>query len=134
MTGMTRVIGAMVFLVLLATIYSLSIEQLPAENSVPDDPIISAKLFEGKTVLLHVDRSSALESKESRRLLKDVSIQKLGGRYFVTGEMVVPDDLEYKHYRGVSAGIAWEEVSEYRSFNNEQLVEYMKYWKEYNED
>jgi hypothetical protein len=119
---------AIIFIPPLSTTY--------AEQSDETKESISNKLFEGKIVVFRVDRSSALETKESSKSMKNASILEIGGRYFVIGTAYVPDDPDYAEYQSmqdVNIGIAWEKVSEYQAFTDEQYISYLKWWKEHNE-
>lgn len=131
-----RVSIALAVAILVATVVSFS---LPTQAQQTEDatPIPSDELFKGRIVVLRIDQSSALETKESSRAVTQVSIQEIGGRYFVTGLAYVSDHPEFSsqaYLKGVSVGIAWERVSEFQAYTEDQYNAYIQAWKEIRED
>jgi hypothetical protein len=87
--------------------------------------------FEGKVVLLRVDRSTSVESKTELVVLKSPEIVMLGGRYFIHGNPHIrPDEESEQWFAAGEIGYAWETVKEYWVFTPEAYDKYEKLRKE----
>jgi hypothetical protein len=86
--------------------------------------------FKGKVVLLIVDHSNALENKRDTEYISNAVIQKLGGRYFITGNAYsledAPDNAPRDWRKGSQLGIAWEKVQQFYIFSPERMEEMIK--------
>jgi len=91
--------------------------------------------FKGKVLLLIIDRSGPLEKKDDSEYISDAVLQKLGDRYFVTGNAYTYKDAPGDRHdwrKGAQVGIAWEKVQQYYVYSPERIDEIMK--KRYEDD
>ena len=136
MSSKVKAVVTLGAIALLVTTFNLFSNPSQAENTTSPQSI-SNDIFEGKIVVVTVDRSSALESKSSSRSMTDAKVVEIGRRFYIIGTAYVPDDSNFEHYeymQGVSIGIVWEEVSEFRAFTEEQFGVYMRILNERRED
>ena len=86
--------------------------------------------FKGKVVLLIVDYSNALENQRDTEYLSNAVIQKLGDRYFITGDAYslrdAPESARRDWRKGSHIGIAWEKVQQFYVFSPEKMEEIIK--------
>jgi hypothetical protein len=83
--------------------------------------------FEGKVLLLRVDRSTSVESKTELVVLKSPDIVVLGGRHFIHGKPLIRPDEESEQWFATGAiGHSWDTIKEYWVFTPEAYDEYEK--------
>jgi len=117
------VTGALLSIVALGSLPSA------AEEGQAEDP--SAISFEGKIVMVIVDRSNALEKRETSEIFKEAAIRKVGGRYFITG-IAYPRPDEQNDWRGgAEAGVAWDHVHQYYAYTPEQFKKLEESWAQH---
>jgi hypothetical protein len=121
-----------------ALAFAVVYAQSPAvgdETNPPATPNNELALsFKDKIVLFEIDRSSALETDSGSVILHKVRITKLGNRDFIIGDGYSPEDSEDSWYKGLLVGVPCDSVIRFHAMTPNQFTEYMKLWKDRQED
>jgi hypothetical protein len=90
----------------------------------------SAQRFKGKVVMVVLGSANSMDSQSSTEALENVAIEKIGDRYFMTGDIhLTSSELESpkSNWRqSASGGIAMENVYQYYVYSPEQYDKAMK--------
>jgi hypothetical protein len=97
-----------------------------------------AQRFKGKVVMVVLGSANSLDSQSSTEALENVAIEKIGDRYFMTGDIhLTSSELESpkSNWRqSASGGIAMENVYQYYVYSPEQYDKAMKALTDATED
>jgi hypothetical protein len=100
-----------------------------AEGEASDNPPPeSANLFEGKIVSILVKGSDS----DSTPWLHKVKIVQIQDQKFLVGETYMPDTDAFREYadrRGIIAGVALNQVTQFKAYSEEQYLKYLEAWQ-----
>jgi hypothetical protein len=108
---------AVLLLMLWVTSLTLHAED---KTAIPD-----ADRFQGKIVMVYIDRSSSVEQNSSSEFIKNARIEKIGDRFFITGVVQLSPaekGLPENEWRdGASVGFPWEKINAYYAYSPEMF-------------
>lgn len=101
-----------------------------APSDVDSDRPVAQTDFQGQIVVIVVDQSSAIETRNRTEILRDPQIRMIGNRYFIVGKAVQRPGGEKDWRTGAEVGMAWDVVQQYYAYSPNDFETYLKGWAE----
>ena len=122
-----------VCVVTLVTVVAVAVVAEEENESLPTEASELIQ-FNGKIMILSVDKSSALEKGSQSSSLAEARLIEIGDRYFIVGKLHAPKEYlkDYPHV-GAVVGYPWENVESFLLMDPEQYDDYVEAYRRRNE-